>query len=119
MYFLEENDFLKLWGKTPETDFEHKHVAVGDISAIEESRFRLPAKFANEVYRAGESGMGWFDFTLVFTRWCWRNYMVGSFIDFLEYPLWFGPKDVRAVVLYRRKLKDRGALDTYWCVFRR
>ena len=68
-----------------------------EIVSIEESPWRLPVKFANTLYAAGESGMGYLLWTarlrsgreLVF---------VGSTFDFPDFPEGVVPGDVVAVV---------------------
>jgi hypothetical protein len=89
--------------------------SVDQVASIEESPARLPAVFANEIYRSG-SRFGYHDFALTFSWWYRRDYAVG-FVDFLEYPLFWGPADVKRVLLYRGKGKPRPVLQTYWCVF--
>ena len=88
------------------------------VVSVRESRFRLPARFANEIYRAGETGFGYTAFTLVFPLGYRRNYTVpGSAVDFLEYPFCFGPSSVRDVILYPSKRKLRAVPEAHWCVF--
>jgi hypothetical protein len=40
-------------------------VAIQDVTQIADSPVRLPAELANQLYAAGESGMGYVVFTVV------------------------------------------------------
>ena len=119
VYFVDLATFERTQpGKQPEEAYGPRYVSPDRVASIRESPLRLPARFANEIYRAGEAGMGYFDFCLVFSFWCRRDYVVGL-VDFLEYPRWYGPADVKAVILYRNKRKPRRQPETWWCVFAR
>jgi hypothetical protein len=65
-----------------------------DVAWVEESHQRLPAEFANSLYAAGESGMGYCLFTLRFRDGTEQRYLTGNVIDFLAYPQGYGPADV-------------------------
>lgn len=55
---------------------------------------RLPVCFANELYAAGESGMGYRVFVIEFRDGTGQAYHTGGAVDFLEYPDSKGPEDV-------------------------
>jgi hypothetical protein len=117
VYFVDLSGFKRLWGsERPEEVPGLWAISPSQVASIRESSCRLAAKFANEIYKAGESGMGYFDFCLVFSWWCRRDYCVGSFVDFLEYPRWLSPSDVKRVMLYRNKRRLRTTPRTWWCV---
>ena len=88
VYFVDAGSFKRLWGaaRPEEVPGGKPSVSPDQVASVLECPLRLPARFANEIYRAGESGMGYFDFCLVFSWWCRRDYLVGNFVDFLEYP---------------------------------
>lgn len=93
-------------------------ISPGEVVSIRESPSRLPARFANEIYHAGETGPGHMAFTLVFCRWFRRNYAVpGTMVDFLEYPLWLGPRDITSVRLFPRERHLRSIPVVRWCIF--
>ncbi len=119
VYLIDVASFARIWGtERPEgVPGGVWSVSPDQISSVVESPLRLPVRFANEIYQAGESGMGYFDFCLVFSRWCRRDYLVGNFVDFLEYPLWKRPRDVKRVILHRNKRKLRSTPRTWWCVY--
>ena len=56
-------------------------ISPGDLTFMKDSPVRLPARFANEIYRAGESGMGYFLFTVVFSWWPRKVYVVSGLVD--------------------------------------
>ncbi len=91
-------------------------IELRNVASIEESPSRLPAIFANRIYRAGDH-WGSHNFTLVFSWWCRRDYLVGEFVDFLKYPLGRRPADVKDVLLYRRNTRPSDVPKVYWCVF--
>ena len=78
---------------------------------------RVPAVYADQLYAAGESGMGYRVFTVVFSLWCRRDY-VKSFVDFIEYPRRKGPADVKAVLPHvgSRSGRIASTIQIYWCV---
>lgn len=107
-----------MFGKpNPEDISPGSGVEPGDIDSIVASTLRLPVRFANEIYRAGQSGFGQTSFTLVFSLGFRRTYTIaGLFVDFLEYPLWLGPNNVRRVILYPTKRIPRMSPAVRWCV---
>jgi hypothetical protein len=121
VYFADWTAFTRLHGEEepPDRVYPSRCIAADQVASIGLSPYRLPARFANQIYQRGESGMGWNGFTLVFSWWCRSHYIVGSLVDFLGYPLWYSPEDVKEVLLYDRKKRGRSSLDSYWCVFTR
>jgi hypothetical protein len=57
VYIVERAAFRRMWRETEAT------VLVDDIDRIEDSPVRLPVRWANVLYEAGESGMGYTLFT--------------------------------------------------------
>lgn len=108
-----------MWGRErPGEILPGRGVSAEDVFAVRESPFRLPVRFANQIYDAGETGFGVTAFTLVFCGWYKRNYAIsGSMIDFLNYPFWLGPSKVTDVVLYPQKRHLRPTPPVLWCAF--
>ena len=114
VYMVTEADFLHLTGSTRPRDTPW--IPSEDIASMQESPMRLPPQFANELYQAGESGMGYRVFTVVFSWWCRQEY-AQAFVDFIEYPPGKGPSYVRAVLPHvggRRRPKPQPVI--YWCL---
>lgn len=118
VYIVPENPYLKYWGIYPEDDPAKKWIRIEDVIRVEDSPTRLPARFADEIYRNGESGMGSTIFTVVFVDGFRQACVSGGAVDFIKYPLGKGPKDVVAVIPHEGR--DRSpviAPDWYWCLY--
>ena len=83
----------------PEDDKGKRWIRIEDVFAVEESHTRLPALFADELYRNGESGMGYTIFTVVFADGQWQACVTGNAVDLIRYPPGKGSRDVVAVIL--------------------
>jgi hypothetical protein len=98
-------------------------IPASQVSAISESQFRLPARWANIVYAHGESGMDYFMFRVFFRDKTHIDVTIGSTIDFIPYPEGKTVADVFTVEPWGR-LTQPFARDTplpptfYRCVFR-
>lgn len=66
VYIVDEKLYVKHGGLYPENIPGKRWIRVEDIAEVQESPTRLPARFANEIYRNGESRMGYTVFTVVF-----------------------------------------------------
>jgi hypothetical protein len=121
VYFVEPAIFRRLFLHDRPEDMPDMHWFYADqVASIEESPARLPAPFASEIYRAGQSGMGYFVFTVVFSRWSNREYVTGL-PDFIDYPRGKGPLSVKSVLPHvgRRISKLVLHLPIHWCIFSR
>ena len=98
LYICEAQSWFRYWGVWPDEDRAKKDLNLLDISSIEESRFRLPARFANRLYEAGESGMGYTIFTIVFKDGSQRAYGTGNAVDFIGYPIGKSAADITEVL---------------------
>ena len=63
VYIQPEMPYLRSWGVYPEDDRGKRFVKIEDVVKVEDSATRLPARFANQIYDHGESGMGYTIFT--------------------------------------------------------
>jgi hypothetical protein len=115
IYFIEPPSSERLLGYIAPED-ESRWISADQVASVGPSSYRLPARFANEIYSRGEQGFGYFDFTLEFSRWSRRDYMFGGYVDFLDYPKGRGPADVQSV-LFRNKKRRRSVPPRSWCVF--
>ena len=115
-----EIPFIKIWGWYPDQDHGK---AVSDIASVMDSPTRLPAVFANELYRAGESGMGYCLFTVIFKSdnssvESSQAYVTGDAVDFIDYPEGKGPKDVVRVLPHiGRESNHINGPKYYWCLY--
>lgn len=118
VYIEPEQPYMRVWGVYPEDDRSKQTVSINDVVAVEESPVRLPARFASEIYRAGESGMGYTLFTVVFSDGERQVYMSGNAVDFIQYPETKGPEDVIQVLTHQgREACPRQAPEHYWCLY--
>jgi hypothetical protein len=93
VFVLEESAFTRLWSIAPSRSL----LSPEDVDAIEESQHRLPAPLANKIYSAGESGMGYFVFTVELRDGTKLPFLTGSAVDFPDWPPGIDPRDAVAV----------------------
>jgi hypothetical protein len=119
VYIVPEEPYIKYWGVYPENDRGKRWIRMEDIAEVEESPIRLPAQFANEIYKNGESGMGYTIFTIVFADGSRQAYGTGNAVDFIRYPDDKGPKDVVAVIPHEGRNDNTrvNAPEWYWCLY--
>ena len=119
VYIVPEKPYLKYWGVYPEADKGKRWIRIEDVAEVEDSPTRLPAKFANEIYRNGESGMGYTIFTVVFANGFRQACVTGNAVDFIRYPPGKSPKDVVAVIPHEGRRDDSlvKAPEWYWCLY--
>jgi hypothetical protein len=90
-------DWFPSWGIWPSEDPGKGELNLADVKDIQESPSRLPARFAKELYKSGESGMGYTLFEVEFADGSSAAYTNGNAIDFLTYPPEKSARDVVAV----------------------
>jgi len=123
VYVVAEIPFIKIWGVYPDQDRGKAEVLVSNIASVEDSPTRLPAAFANQLYRAGESGMGYSLFTAIFKSsdssvQSSQAYVTGGAVDFIDYPEGKGPKDVVRVLPHvGRESNYMHGPKYYWCLY--
>ncbi len=106
---------LRHWGHPPS---QNQTVQVSEVAEIFESPHRLPAPFARKIYRAGESGMGYCVFTVVFKSGLQQAYVSGNVVDFIPYPPHLGCADVAGVIPHQGR--DATTWETpqfKWCLY--
>jgi hypothetical protein len=119
VYVVPADPYIRQWGVWPENDRGKKSVRIEDVASIEESPIRLPPKFANELYNAGESGMGYTIFTVVFSDGERHAYSAGGAVDFIRYPSGKGPANVVGVLPHvgRNNQNISQVPPYYWCLY--
>ena len=119
VYIVPEKPYVKYWGVYPENDRGKHWIRMEDVVEVQESPTRLPAKFANEIYRSGESGMGYTTFTVVFADGMRQACATGNAVDFIRYPSGNLPKDVVAVISHEGRRDDSSikSPEWYWCLY--
>jgi len=118
VYVLPEGPYIRQWGVYPHQDRGKSYISVADVDALAESPTRLPAPFANKLYKSGESGMGYTIFTVVFADGSRQAYGSGNAVDFVRYPEGKGPSDVVDVLPHEgRNAEPVSCPEYYWCLF--
>jgi len=118
VYIEPEKPYLRFWGVFPEDDRGKRSIRIEDVLEVEDSPTRLPAKFANEIYRRGESGMGYTIFTVVFADGTRQTCASGNAVDFIRYPAGKRPTDVTEVHPHEgRGAGPIMAPEWYWCLY--
>jgi hypothetical protein len=119
VYFMPERPVMKLWEAYLETDGAKKLIRMEDVVEVRDSPMRLPARFANELYRQGETGMGYTIFTVVFSDGTRQACVTSNGVDFIQYPPGKGSLDVTAVIPNegRESASLAKAPPSYWCIY--
>jgi hypothetical protein len=119
VYVEPEEMYIECWGIYPEDDKHKQSIRIDDVVDIQESPMRLPVQFANQVYEAGESGMGVYVFTVLFADGSKQAYRSGSAVDFLPYPAGKSAKDIAGVMPHegREDPSVKDCLAWYWCLY--
>ena len=116
---VQDEAFIKLCGGVdPESFPRGNRVLVQEVADVSESPLRLPARCARKLRRHGESGMGYFVFTVVFTDLSRQAYGGGS-VDFIQYPEGKGPKNVLWVIPHEGKQAESILTGPapHWCLY--
>lgn len=119
VYFVSEAPYIENWAVYPGQDRHKSEIFVSDVASLAESPSRLPPQFANELYQAGESGMGYMLFVVVFSDGARQAFLTGNAVDFIEYPEGRGSGEVVAVLPHEgRNDPDRKNAPSYsWCIY--
>jgi hypothetical protein len=118
VYVVPEVPYLKYWGVWPQHDRGKSYISIADVGALAESPSRLPARFANKLYKSGESGRGYTILTVVFADGSRTAYGSGNAIDFIRYPEGKGQVEVVDVVPHEgRRSELVHCPQYYWCLF--
>jgi hypothetical protein len=119
VYLISLKDYVKLWRFYPDRGRDKGFIDLDEIASIGESRFRLPAKFANILNARGESGMGYCIFTVVFKSGFRQVYLTGDAgVDFVRYPDGLSKEDV--VDVWPHSGRGTAYIEGSkwsWCVF--
>ena len=106
------------WGVLPHDDPGKRAIAIEEIVDLEESPSRLPPGFADELYRAGESGMGYTVFRVEFRNGASLAIMAGNAVDFIPYPPGLSPADIIAIRPHAgRDDSPQSSPPYYWAIF--
>ncbi|MEQ8328655.1 MAG: hypothetical protein RIE84_04950 [Parvibaculum sp.] len=119
VYFVEARSWLVAWAPLPDRSLDKNHLDVRHVAEVQECPDRLPPAFANRLYEAGESGMGYTIFTLRFSDGSRAVYSSGNVVDFVIYPDGKSAADVIDVIPHEGKEDSNMRLAPVhrWCIF--
>lgn len=119
VYLAPAAEWIVHWGVWPEDDPAKRSVDVRQVVSISNSPTALPAIYAKKLYAAGESGMGYTVFTVVFSDGLRQAYATGNAIDFIDYPAGQSPATVADVLPHvgRDDARLMRGPDYSWCLF--
>jgi hypothetical protein len=118
VYVVEAESYIRYWGVWPWEDEGKNYVPLQDVTAIEESLYRMPAQLANKMYAAGESAMGGCFFSLLLRGGDRVSYSCGNAIDFVGLPADVSWSDVVDLVPHERAADAHGCMDYGWSLYR-
>lgn len=103
----------------PSDHAPQSEISLESIETIAESEHRLPMRFADEVFRGGESGMGYTVFKIVYKGGSDSAHVCNGVADFVDFPVGKRTNDVSAVILHSgRDVRPLRATPEYvWCLF--
>ncbi len=76
------------------------------VTEVAPSPNRLPQELAEQLYRGGESGMGFFTFVVKFMSGREQFYSTGNFVDFLESSDGDDPESAVSVIPHERRQSE-------------
>ena len=119
VYLSPADQWISVWGVWPDEDRGKKEVPIEKVAALQPSSSRLPDHIADKIYRAGESGMGYSIFTLIFSDGSRQAYGTGNAVDFIEYPDGKSQDDVVDVIPHegRDDPNRKRPVEYIWCLF--
>lgn len=112
VYVVDAQQYIKVWGIWPWRDGGKNWIPAERISAIRTSPQRLPPEFANEIYSAGESGMGYCAFSVELKDGRRLYFVTGNAVDFPSWPAGVRPTDVCRIVPHDRMPEHRFRMPT-------
>lgn len=119
VYIVESDSYLKAWGIMPDQDKGKNFVLVEDIEEIRESSLRMPAKLANKLYKAGESGMGYCLYKMTLDNGESIDVVAGNAIDFPPLPQGIRSNNIKDVFPHQGSRQNPTKSPNYiWCIYK-
>ena len=132
VYVVDSETYRKLSGSGPgECGKRNEFVSITQIARIEDSPQRVPSGLATKMYRAGESGMGYYVFTLVLRDGRRLPYVTSGLADFVNFPLGVSSSMVKDLLPHEGKEQLQDAQHHWknneectrgsrflWCLYR-
>ncbi|MEE9229735.1 MAG: hypothetical protein V3U86_03420 [Acidobacteriota bacterium] len=127
VYLVEEEEYLRHWKVPPGEDPSRTPLPLSAIVDVDESPTRLPARYADRIYRAGESWQRYTVFSLVLSDGRRLPYLMGHAVDFPQWPDDVTPDMVVASLpheaprefRHRTPAPHQADASHRWCLYRR
>jgi len=120
VYIMEHQSYLRSWVIMPDVDRGKQHILIENVLDIRDSPNRLPVKFANELYKAGESGMGYIIFKILYDNGSTMDTSTGNAVDFVPSPDGLTTKNIVDVLPHRGSRENFvRPLGYYWCLYKK
>lgn len=118
VYVTEAQPYLDNWTAWPDQDAAKLEICLENVAEIQASANRIPVQLANELYQAGESGMGYLIFTARFKDGSLKPYLVGGVMDFITPPPGLNVSDMIEVEPHvgRENVDQSDLVSVYWCI---
>lgn len=124
VYVQEALSYHRNWGNWPWNDPGKDFILIEDVVQIEESPERLPPRFANQLYRAGETHMGGTTFMAVLKNGKRIIFGLGNAIDFPDLQSEARFEDIVEVIPYSRGRREEftgrpwnKGHAFFWCLY--
>jgi len=103
-YIVDYDLFVKTWlGRTPPNEENNPmYISIDAVTSIKNSPNRLPAHLANKLYDAGETGMGYSAFKIMYDNGTSLNVVTGNAVDFVPSAVGLTPNNIIDVLPHQR-----------------
>ncbi|MDD4891117.1 MAG: hypothetical protein PHU85_14440 [Phycisphaerae bacterium] len=126
VYVVEANSYKIVWGVWPWDDRAKSWVSIERVRQIRNSPQRIAPEFANTLYKAGESGMGYVLFTVVLKDGRRLPFVTGNAVDFPAWPEGVSadmvadviPHEGREYFHHRPPNPTEQSAAYFWCLYR-
>ena len=119
IYVVEENSYIRMWGVMPDDDSGKSYILIEDVENITSSPSRLKSELANKLYEAGESGMGYIIFKVIFDNGQTLDVSTGGAVDFIPIPNGLTAENIKDVLPHEGSRKNyTPGPDYYWCLYK-
>ena len=118
VYLVEAAPYIKMWGIWPDQDKGKLEIKIEDVVRIEPSPYCLPTKFAQQLYDAGESGMGYTVFEIQYRDGSRSAHLTGNAVDFVNLPSGKVMSDIHSVHPHEGRNSVHVEAPNYnWCLY--
>lgn len=115
VYLANHDEYLRSWGRIN----KEMLVPIEEVISIEESPNALPVSLSKKLYDAGESGMGYCVFKIVYDTGATLDVVTGNAVDFVPSPEGLTIRNIVDVLPHEGSRQAYlNGLDYKWCLFK-